>query len=52
MLEQREPEEELMLALRSRRPYEHLLLKDQWLLRVYVRGKITFGMANVRGWSL
>ena len=48
--EQRKPEEELMVALRSIRPREHWRLMDQCLLRIYTRGEIAFGAPNLRGW--
>ena len=33
------------------RPQASLRLKDQCLLRAYMRGVIAFGAPNLRGWS-
>ena len=50
-MEQRKPKEELMVALRSMRPQEHLWSIGQCLLGAYVLGEIRFGAPNLCGWS-
>ena len=51
MSEQRQPEEELMVALRSMRPHEIFAAEGPVLVGAYVWGVIAFGASNLRGWS-